>query len=410
MNNIIFHIDFDSYFASAHRVLNPQYENKPIAIADNKKRSIACSVSYELKNKGAKSGWPNYKILQVEPRTIFIKPDFNLYVKLSTKIFEYLAQNYTKKIEVYSIDECWMDVSDITNLNDAEQLALKIQQQIKQKFRIPISIGISFNKFIAKLSTNLAKPFGVLLTKFSDIKNRIWPLDIEEYFGIGKSTATKLRNVGINTIGKLAARNKYDHDLYEIFKSQTSVFIEEAKGNGKIGLNYARNELKSIGNELTFLSIDLDDRTELLKILYQLSLKVSTRAINRNMLGYSVTVSLRSIEKVWRRKQLTLKHPINAADEIYKNGTNLFNQLFKEQMIRGIGIKLSQLVNEFDIGKPQSLFEDQKTPDTNKLKILVDDLNKKIRKKVLKTGIEFEKDKVKENVQNRYLKNDREEN
>ncbi|MCS4536527.1 DNA polymerase IV [Mycoplasma sp. CSL7475-4] len=409
MANIIFHIDFDSYFASAHRVLNPQYENKPIAIGDNKKRSIACSVSYELKNKGVKAGWPNYKILEIEPRTIFIKPDFNLYVKLSTKIFDFLVEKYTKKIEVYSIDECWMDVSDIVDENNAVQLALQIQKQIKQKFRIPVSIGISYNKFIAKLSTNLAKPYGVRQTKITDLKDCIWPLKIEEYFGIGKSTSVKLKNIGIDTIGKLAARDKYDTDLHEIFKSQTSVFINEARGNGKSGLNYDHNDLKSIGNELTFLSVDLDDRTELLKILYQLSLKVSNRAINRNMLGYSVTVSLRSVEKTWKRKQLTLNQPINNAEEIYKNGVILFNQLFKEEMIRGIGIKISQLVNEFDIAKQQTIFDDEKVENNNQLKILVDNLNKKIKRKVLKTGFEFEKDKIKENIQNRYLKSDREE-
>ncbi|MBU4689466.1 DNA polymerase IV [Mycoplasma zalophidermidis] len=401
MSRIIFHIDFDSYFASAHRVLNPQYDGKPIAIGKNLKRSIACSVSYELKAKGVKSGWPNYKILEKEPRTIFIEPNFDLYINLSNKIFDFLGENYTKNIEVYSIDECWVDVTNITNENNAVNLAKSMQKHVYSKFRIPISIGISHNKFLAKLSTNLAKPFGVKQTKIIDIKDSIWPLAIDEYFGIGKSTSQKLKEIGIDTIGKLASRDKNDQDLYEIFRSRTNRFINEAKGIFNEELNYEHNDLKSIGNELTFLSFDLDERDEILKILFNLCQKVSLRAKNRNTVGYVICVSVRSTTKRWTRQQMTLNIPTNDSDEIYSKASSIFNKMFKENFIRGIGVKLSRLINEFDVAKPISLFETDEHED--KIKKIIKNINYKMRVKSLKTGDEFESDKVKENIQSRYL-------
>lgn len=406
MDKIIFHVDFDSYFASAHRVLNPQYENKPIAIGKNQRRAIAASVSYELKNKGVKAGWPNFKIIEVEPKTIFIEPNFELYVNLSNKIFDFLAKKYTDKIEVYSIDECWIDMSNLCNEKNAVYVAQKMQAQIKAKFRIPVSIGISYNKFLAKMTTDLAKPFNVLFTHPSDIKDRIWPLHIEKYFGIGKSTAEKLIALGVDTIGKLAARSKHDIYLYEIFRSQTPKFVNEARGQGSDKLNYQHNELKSIGNEITFLSIDLDDRDEILKILYKLSEKVSLRAQNRNLLGYVITLSLRTTERVWKRQQTTLKFPINDHEKIYEYGAKIFNRIFKDDYIRGIGIKLSNLVSEFEIGHPQNIFEHHQAPLDDKIKLLVKDINNKIKSKALQTGSEFVKDKTKNIVHSRFLNED----
>lgn len=178
--------------------------------------------------------------------------------------------------------------------------------------------------------------------KFNDIPTRIWPLDISEYFGIGKSTAQKLIDIGITTIGKLASSNKFDHDLFNIWRSQTSFFINQARGISSDNLNYEHNDLKSISNELTFMSIDLDERDQIYKIIYNLCQKVALRAYNRNALGYVISVSVRSTNRVWTRKQITLDYPTNDLNFIYEKARILFNQLFDEEYIRGVGVKLSK--------------------------------------------------------------------
>ncbi|QSF13709.1 DNA polymerase IV [Mycoplasma sp. Mirounga ES2805-ORL] len=410
MNNkkIIFHIDFDSYFCSAHRSLNSDLDNKPLAIGKNLKRSIASSISYELKNKGAKVGWPNYKILEIEPKTIFIKPNFDLYVSLSNRIFDYIAKNYSKNIQVFSIDECWVDVTSIVNNEnlDPKILALKIQREIMQKFRIPLSIGISYNKFLAKMGTNFAKPYGVKIIDKNELVNEIWPLPIIKYFGIGEPTKNKLNKIGIQTIKDLAKANKESLKLKAIFGSKLGYFVNEANGISDDIIHAEKNELKSIGRELTFLSYDLSDTEEIVKILSNLVDQVCLRAKNRNMLAGVVTVLVRNTNKHWNSKQKKLVFLSRDPDEIYKVSYSLFNEIWDGEMIRGIGVRLTNLKNEFLISNPISLFEKNENKKNSKIERIIKNTNNILKSNLLKTGTELEKDKVKEKIQMRYLEED----
>ncbi|WP_027120768.1 Y-family DNA polymerase [Mycoplasmopsis lipofaciens] len=409
MNNkekIIFHIDFDSYFCSAHRSLNSDYVNKPLAIGRKLKRSIVSSVSYELKNKGVKVGWTKNKVLAIEPKTIFIEPNFDLYITLSNKIFEYISLNFCKNLEVFSIDECWLDVTNEVKNIDFITFAKKIQKTIFNQFKIPITIGISHTKFLAKMSTNLGKPFGIFYTPLNKIKEIIWPLDINYYFGIGKPTAHKLRKININTIGDLAKQNINNNELVKIFKSRTQHYLNEAQGLGESELTYQHNDLKSIGNEVTFLAYDLDEKRDLLKILKQLTIKICTRAKNRNLIGKTITVMLRDTNKIWNSKQKNLTSYTNNENFVYKEALDLFNQLWKEDLYRGIGVRLTNLVNEFEIGKPISLFNIQEKNTRSKTEEIINKINRKFKNKIVKTGSEFQRNKIKENIQNKYLQED----
>nr|WP_307923419.1 hypothetical protein [Mycoplasmopsis bovis] len=150
--NIIFHIDFDSYFVSAHRSKDHKLKNKPVAVSNGLSRSICSSISYELKNVGIKVGWPRFMIEKKMPDTIFVEPNFDLYYTTSNNIFDYIASNYTANIEVGSIDECWVDVTSISEGKNPVALARKIQEDIKEIFDIPVSIGISYSKWAAKMA------------------------------------------------------------------------------------------------------------------------------------------------------------------------------------------------------------------------------------------------------------------
>ncbi|UUD35115.1 DNA polymerase IV [Mycoplasmopsis caviae] len=405
---VIFHMDFDSYFVSAHRSINPALKNKPVAIGRRLKRSIVSSVSYELKKKGAKVGWPKNKILDIDPHTVFVEPNFDLYLSLSNKIFEYISEKYTKNIEVFSIDECWMDVSDVVGNSDPCKLAKKIQSDILNHFDIPLTIGISYNKFLAKLSTNLGKPFGILQTKLEDIPSRIWPLPIIDFFGIGKPTAERLQKLQINTIGDLANSSWENLKLQKIFGTRTKGIILEAQGSGSNLLNYGHNDLKNIGNELTFLTYDIDDRKEILLILRNLCAKVSRRAKNRNSLPKVISCSIRDTNKTWHSKQKTMSVVSNDEDIIFKEASKLFEILWNEEAIRGIGVRLHKLVSEFEYGKQLSIFtkpEDENT-QTFKIKNIINDVNYQLRDKKLKLASEYNREKKKQNIQTKFLQED----
>ncbi|VEU75451.1 DNA polymerase IV [Mycoplasmopsis maculosa] len=404
-NKVIFHIDFDSYFVSAHRTVDFSLKNKPVGVGKKGSKSICSSISYELKNKGVKVAWPKFKILQYEPNTIFVEPNFDLYITLSNKIFDYISKKYSKLIEVFSIDECWLDVTDLTNIDNSLFYANIIKKDILETFDIPISIGISYNKFLAKMSSDLAKPFGITLTKKEDIEKNIWKLPIEKYFGIGKSSSVKLRNIKINTIEDLAKSSHLDQNIYNIFGKRTQKYINEANGISSDELELEHNELKEIGNEVTFSEIDIDDKKDIYKIIKMLSEKVSHRAYNRSMLATVISFLVRNNEGKWYSKQITFKKPTNDFEFIYKTSIKLFDKYWNEELIKGVGIRLKNLIFEFDYYKQLNLFEDYKE-DNSKINNLIRNINNKFKKSVLKTGYQFEREKTKNSIQSRYIQND----
>ncbi|WP_029513254.1 Y-family DNA polymerase [Mycoplasmopsis primatum] len=407
-NKMIFHIDFDSYFVSAHRSRDIRLKKFPVAVSKGLDRSICSSISYELKNMGIKVGIPKYIIEKKAPNTIFVEPDFELYITLSNHIFDHLAKKYTRDIEIGSIDECWMDVTKLVSKVHPVILARKIQADIKKTFDIPLSIGISHTKWMAKMATGLKKPFGI---KFIDIPEEIevdiWPLDIAKYYGIGEKTAIKLRKIGIKTIGHLARASEFDTELYMLFRQRLKSYIDEANGNGNDQLSYEHNNLKGIGNELTFDRYDLDERREIYKIIKQISDKVSLRARNRNLIASTLTVIIRSSSKIWSSKQMKLVEPTNDNELIYKNAIQLFEKFWKEQPIRGVGVRLTNLINEFDYYKQLSIFETYEVNEQkNKVDNIINNLNKKVGKNVLKSAYQASREKVKESIQSRFVEDD----
>ena len=162
---IIFHLDLDSYFVSVHKILDKTLENKPIVISFGKRRSIVTSASYEAKAHKITVPMPFYKAKQLCPHLISVKPNFKLYDNYSKKLFNFIKKKFTKKIQISSIDECYIDVTDIwQQYRSPVKLAKKMQFEIMKNIKLPCSIGIANNKFVAKMSTQINKPFGISVT------------------------------------------------------------------------------------------------------------------------------------------------------------------------------------------------------------------------------------------------------
>nr|WP_307937245.1 DNA polymerase IV [Mycoplasmopsis bovis] len=407
--NIIFHIDFDSYFVSAHRSKDHKLKNKPVAVSNGLSRSICSSISYELKNVGIKVGWPRFMIEKKMPDTIFVEPNFDLYYTTSNNIFDYIASNYTANIEVGSIDECWVDVTSISEGKNPVALA----QKNTRRYQGNIWYSCFYRHFIFKMSrlkwlSDLAKPFGVkFIENNADLESQIWPLNIKKYYGIGEKTADKLVKADVKTIGNLARSSELSPELYMIFRNRLSSFINEARGNGTDKLTYEHNNLKGIGNELTFPIYDFYERSEIYKVIKSLANKISLRAQNRSVVGFTLTIIIRSVSKVWKGKQMKLVEPTNDAETIYKNAIVLFEKLWKEQPIRGVGLRLTNLINEFDHFKQLTIFDTyEERQQETKVNNIINDINKKAGKVILKTGYRVSKEKIKESVQSRYLEDD----
>ncbi|MGX9395886.1 Y-family DNA polymerase [Mycoplasma sp. 1573] len=377
----------DSFFASCERAIRPDIKSVPIAISKNTKRSIATALSSDAKKLGAKVGEPIYVTKQKIPNLLVLEPRLDYYRSVSARIFELIATKFSKNIEVYSIDECYLDVSDvIQNYSSPIEYAKIIQDTIWNQLNIPCSIGISYNKFLAKMSTNLAKPHGIVFTQKEDIANNFYSLDIGDFFMIGRKSTQKLKAVNINTIGDFVYCQNTTL-LRSILGVNFYSFQQMAKGITVQSQEAKPTELKGIGQSTTFMQDDIFDEEHLKNILLSLTKKVVNRLKIRNYLCSVVSVQVRNQDKSWNIFQRNIKVPTNNLEDIFKACFKLLKENWDGEPLRGIGLRVHNLISSQDNETPFSLFEQEKENDS---KAIIDKINFSLGSKTLFTGQEHE--------------------
>ena len=403
---IIFHIDLDSYFVSAERIINPKLKNKSVVICRGTSKSIVTAASYEAKKRGIKVGAPFYLALQKDPNVIAIKPNYNLYIHFSNKVFEYIVKNYTNKIEIASIDECYIDATTISRKYGNAMLAAKhLQASILKHLKLPLSIGISSNKFVAKMSTSVNKPFGI---------TQIWPQDflkyfgnwsITRYYGIGRSLAPKLKQEGIKKIRDLASVQS--QDLKFLLGKNIREYIAQANGIGSDIINSQSHKLKSVGNSTTFENYKMNVLEEILEVMSDLCRLVSNRCYTHNVVGRVVAVAFKAKTQGKKRilsKQTTLVVPISNYNDLYKEASELFNKIWKGETIQFLSVTLNKLENVFNTTYQMNFYES--TQESNEQQI-VQKINSKFSKKVVYLGKEELRKRKDHNKNLSYLEKDK---
>ncbi|AZZ65466.1 DNA polymerase IV [Metamycoplasma phocicerebrale] len=390
MAKIIFHIDMDAFFVSCERAKNNSLINKPIVIASNLKRAIISAASYEVKNLGFKTGDPFYKVKKVIKDLVIIEPHYDLYSMMSTKIFEFIENNFSKDLEIYSIDECYIDVTQkYKKYGSPENMAKEIQKSILLHFQIPCSIGISYTKFLAKMSTNKAKTFGIVETKKEDIPSYFYNLPINKIFGIGRANAPKLNNAGIYTYEDLL-NCKNDVLLRKIFGKNYYYLIGDLKGENEKNQHVLSKTVKSISNSETFMINDSNNYLFVINELKKIINNIVNRANDLNLECKEISISLRTQEKNWLKKSKTLPNWTNDFEVLWQYALNLFNTLWNDEYIRGVGGSLSYLKSIFDNNKTINLFEQEKL---SKIDRIINNSNYRFGKNLLKTGAQYLKEK-----------------
>jgi len=386
MENIIFHIDVNNAFLSwtAIYLLNKGYKydirNSYAIIGGDEsgRHGIVLAKSTPAKKLGIKTAETIYsarkkcRVLKVYP------PDYNLYTKMSNSLFKLLSK-YTNDIEVASVDECYLDYGKVKNLYGDEYLfAKKLQKEILDTLGFTVNIGIANNKLCAKMASDFSKPYKIHTLYDYEVKDKMWPLDVGELFGIGRKTEEKLKKMGINTIYDLA--NSDVNKLSITFKNMAKSMIDSANGIDSSRV-IIYEEPKGIGNEIT-LSKDISNKEELYKLLFELSNKVGGRLRNQNKYANVVVVTLKDIYFKRKSHQKKLKNATNTSKEIYEVSKVILDEMHDNEKIRLIGIRLDNLVSN---GFYQtSLFEDDNVKkEDEKLEKVLDDLQKKFGSKVI---------------------------
>lgn len=334
---IIVHIDMNCFFASCEVKKNPALKGKKVIICGKTNRSIVSAASYEAKKVGIYTTMPYYLAKETCPDGIFLSVDHAYYRQVSEEIFSFIRSRF-KIVEQTSIDECFIDMSNI-KITEPTLFFKKLQKYIYETFHIPCSIGVSYNKFLAKMASDYAKPMGITLIKKNDVPKMIWPLPIERMYGCGKATSKALKELDIYTIHDFILNKEKTR---EILGNQFETFCNHALGKGESQLNVEVSNPKSIGNSYT-LPFDTNDYDIIKQELKKLAEHVAVRIQNQQMLGYTITISVKDKDFIMHNRSKKMIAPTDDCDKIYIESLRLFDKL-NIPMIRLVGISLSDLL------------------------------------------------------------------
>ena len=381
-DRIIFHLDVNNAFLSwsAVDLLEHGYKKDirkiPAIIGgdETRRRGIVLAKSPVAKKYGIKTADTIYEAKKKCPQIELYPPYYELYSKKSHELFTYLKK-YTPTIEQFSVDEAFLDMSG-TNLlyKDHVKLAHTIKDDIKKRFGYTVNIGVANNKLCAKMASDFEKPDKVHTLFNDEIKEKMWPLPVEDLFMCGKKSAERLHSLGIDTIGDLA---KVDvGKLYKHFKNQANFLIESAKGidNSKVIPRKERTiKNESISTSRT-LSYDYTYIDKLKEILFKQAERLGREL--RQKKKYTTTIGIVLKNNLFKSYSHQRKvEATNKNSVIYKTACELLERNWREDPIRLIGIRLADLTTNRDV---QLSFDSK---EENKEEEIIQDVMDKINNK-----------------------------
>lgn len=396
MSKVIVHIDLNAFFARAEEIKDPSLEGKAHAIGRNGRSGIISTCSYEARKYGVRSAMPVFQALKLCPHLILNDGDYRFYETLSNEFINFI-ESYTKIIEVASIDECFADFTDvIKHEKDIEAFFKELQQNLLKKTKLKCSIGIAPTKFLAKMASDYRKPMGITIIRRKDIPSILYPIPIEDMFGIGKKTAPKLKEIGINTIGDLAKECNNDNIRVQNLLGKFFYAVKDwVNGYGDDVVNTEPWDPKSIGNSRTLMH-DMDNYQEIRPTLLYLANEVSSRAKKENKRGSTVQIVIKEAGKdanfKSHNKSITFDTPTNEVDTIMYYVDKLYQENFLGIKVRLVGVTLQNLVDPKDMVIQMTLFDYEKHEEENATRLLINELNRQLKKPLLMRASEVKKD------------------
>ena len=374
------HIDLNQFFAAATRLLEPDLNGKPLIIAGDTRRGIVSTASYEARKYGIKSAMPTYMAKKLCPKVIIREGNYKWYQQKSNEFFSYIKDHYSTHIEIASIDECYVDMTELMKDVKDPYLYLKnLQEDVYNNTHLEASIGLGPTKFLAKMGSDYKKPMGITIIRKKDIKNILYPLPIEDFYGIGKKTYPKLKELGINTIGDFAL-----NDSYEVKKIMGKFYLiakSWINGEGDDYVDENPFDPKSISSTNTFL-FDTNDYEEISKMLENKAKEVSLDAKKNNKVGKTITLILKDSSFKSITRSITIDKPTNSFIDIYTNVMTLFDKYFNNQLIRLAGVGLSQLIDKEEFYVQMNLFNLEQNQKECSTQLLINKLNRKANKEL----------------------------
>ena len=395
MDRIIMHIDVNSAFLSWSAIkllkegskIDLRNEISVVSGREASRHGIVVAASIPAKKIGIRSPMNLRDAKRIYEDVIVTLQDREFYKECSMNMMR-LIKYLFPKYEQYSIDECFVDYTEMKKLyGDEVKFAHKLKNEIHKRFGFTVNVGIGNNKLLAKMASDFEKPDKVHTLYSNEIEKKMWPLPISELFMAGKSATAKLKAMGIETIGDLA---NYDQNkLISSLKSHGKMLHEFANGIDNSPVENRYNDRKGIGFSKT-LEDDIEDKQVLIKELSNFSNKISLELKKRKMYASTIVVTIRYASFKTYNHQMKLENNTNLEEEIFKYAKLCFNKLWSLEPVRLIGLRVSDLSNNNDV--QLSLFDENNKVITEKeIDKLIDDINKEFGSGTVFKGIKIDK-------------------
>lgn len=336
----IIHIDMDAFYASVEQRDNPEYRGKALVVGGSPegRGGVVATASYEARKFGVRSAMPAKQAKQLCPHAIFIRPRFTAYREASQKIREIFSR-YTDLIEPLSLDEAYLDVTtDKQNIGSAIEIARLIKQAIKDELQLTASAGVSINKFVAKIASDINKPDGLTFIGPSSVESFMEKLAVEKFHGVGRVTADKMRKMGLFT--GLDLKQLSEEELVQHFGKAGHFYYKIVRGIDEREVHPDR-ETKSVGAEDTF-PYDLVRIEDMEAELDKIAVAVHNRLEKNNLKGRTITLKIKYSDFRQITRNRSLLTPVSDLQTISQIAKELLAATDTENVrIRLLGITLS---------------------------------------------------------------------
>jgi DNA polymerase-4 len=349
----IAHMDCDAFYASVEKRDNPELRDKPIIIGGGT-RGVVSTACYVARIKGVRSAMPMFQALKLCPEAIVIRPRMQAYAEASRAV-RALMDELTPVVEPLSLDEAFMDLAGTARLHGAPPAVMlgRLVKRMQSELGLTGSVGLSHNKFLAKIASDLDKPRGFSVIGKAETVEFLRPKPARLIWGIGPAAQESLEAAGIRTFDDLS---RWDVDaLRQRFGGMGERLWHLARGEDARRVS-AHTPIKSLSNETTFFE-DTSDPDILDGHIWRLSEQVSARAKARDLAGQVVTLKLKRANHRILSRQLGLHQPTQLADTIYRTARGLFDQIGSEGPYRLLGVGISDLVSAKDADREGDLLD-----------------------------------------------------
>ncbi|MDD7794564.1 DNA polymerase IV [Clostridium sp. 'White wine YQ'] len=336
MERRIIHVDMDAFFASVEVMDNKSLKGKPVIVGGTSERGVVSTCSYEARAYGVHSAMPIFMAKERCPHGIFLPVRYGRYKEISKKVFDILEE-VSNIIEPLSIDEAYIDIT--SSKFETMEAAKYIKNRVKTELGLTISVGISYNKFLAKLASDWNKPDGIMEITKEMMPEILFPLPISKVYGLGVKSVQKLNNIGVFKV----------HELYKLPKELFSYYFgkfgneiyDRIRGidNRPVKISHER---KSIGKETT-LKHNTNDINELRPYLENFSREIAYLLSQRELSGRTITIKYKTWDFKSHTRSKTLNTYINSYEDIFNESFSILTEESIEEDLRLIGLSISSL-------------------------------------------------------------------